>query len=205
MSQEEYERLKTLLRRCGASRALDLSAFTTLRTGEALLEALAMGFEAAGAVVTLPAHVALSAAELLAVAKCCGGAERLQGASAGQERAWVCEAVGADDAATAAWLIARGCHARRDDGDAAGAKLRTRVACEARLWFLLVNGADPRAFELPVRARAACVDIFGQFSTRILGRRTAPFSPFLIPDRVPRGFTLDPSRHRSKNDSRRRR
>ena len=26
-------------------------------------------------------------------------------------------------------------------------------------------------------------------STRILGRRTAPYPPFLIPYRVPRGFT----------------
>ena len=26
-------------------------------------------------------------------------------------------------------------------------------------------------------------------ATRILGRRTAPFPPFLIPDRVPHGFT----------------
>ena len=30
-------------------------------------------------------------------------------------------------------------------------------------------------------------------STRILGRRTAPFTPFLIPNRVPHGFTQDPS------------
>ena len=30
-------------------------------------------------------------------------------------------------------------------------------------------------------------------STRILGRRTAPFSPFLITHRVPRGLTQDPS------------
>ena len=29
----------------------------------------------------------------------------------------------------------------------------------------------------------------GSISTRILGRRTAPFPPFLVPDRVPRGFT----------------
>ena len=32
-----------------------------------------------------------------------------------------------------------------------------------------------------------------QVSTRILGRRTAPFPPFLIPDRVPRGVTQDSS------------
>ena len=32
-----------------------------------------------------------------------------------------------------------------------------------------------------------------QVSTRILGRRTAPCPPFLIPTRVPRGFTQDPS------------
>ena len=30
-------------------------------------------------------------------------------------------------------------------------------------------------------------------SARVLGRRTAPFSPFLIPNRVPHGFTHDPS------------
>ena len=30
-------------------------------------------------------------------------------------------------------------------------------------------------------------------STRILGRRMAPFTPFLIPNRVPHGFTQDPS------------
>ena len=30
-------------------------------------------------------------------------------------------------------------------------------------------------------------------STRILGRRTAPFTPFLIPSCVPHGFTQDPS------------
>ena len=33
-------------------------------------------------------------------------------------------------------------------------------------------------------------------STRILGRRTAPFPPFLIPSRVPHGFTQDPSTDR---------
>ena len=32
-----------------------------------------------------------------------------------------------------------------------------------------------------------------QVSTRILGRRTATFPPFLIPSRVPHGFTQDPS------------
>ena len=32
-----------------------------------------------------------------------------------------------------------------------------------------------------------------QVSTRILGRRTAPFPPFLIYNRVPHGFTQDPS------------
>ena len=32
-----------------------------------------------------------------------------------------------------------------------------------------------------------------QVSTRILGRRTAPSPPFLIPNRVPHGFTQDPS------------
>ena len=31
-----------------------------------------------------------------------------------------------------------------------------------------------------------------QVSTRILGRRTAPFPPFLIDNRVPRGFYQDP-------------
>ena len=35
-----------------------------------------------------------------------------------------------------------------------------------------------------------------QVSTRILGRRTAPFPPFLIPHRVPHGFTQDPSTDR---------
>ena len=35
-----------------------------------------------------------------------------------------------------------------------------------------------------------------QVSTRILGRRTAPCPPFLIPTRVPRGFTQDPSTDR---------
>ena len=30
-------------------------------------------------------------------------------------------------------------------------------------------------------------------STRILGRRTVPLSPFLIPNRAPRGFAQDPS------------
>ena len=30
-------------------------------------------------------------------------------------------------------------------------------------------------------------------STRILGRRTAPYPPFLVPYRVPYGFTRDPS------------
>ena len=40
-----------------------------------------------------------------------------------------------------------------------------------------------------------CLDIVDfltreiQVSTRILGRRTAPFSPFLIPHRVPHGLT----------------
>ena len=34
-------------------------------------------------------------------------------------------------------------------------------------------------------------------STRILGRRTAPFPPFLIPSRVPHGFTQDPSTDRA--------
>ena len=33
-------------------------------------------------------------------------------------------------------------------------------------------------------------------STRILGRRTAPFPPFRIPHRAPRGFTQDPSTDR---------
>ena len=31
-----------------------------------------------------------------------------------------------------------------------------------------------------------------QVSTRILGRRTAPFPAFLVPNRVPHGFTQDP-------------
>ena len=34
-------------------------------------------------------------------------------------------------------------------------------------------------------------------STRILGRRTAPFPPFLIPNHVPHGFTQDPSTDRA--------
>ena len=33
----------------------------------------------------------------------------------------------------------------------------------------------------------------GILSTRILGRRTAPSAPFLIPNRAPHGFTQDPS------------
>ena len=36
-----------------------------------------------------------------------------------------------------------------------------------------------------------------QVSTRILGRRTAPVPPFLIPNRVPHGFTQDPSTDRA--------
>ena len=43
-----------------------------------------------------------------------------------------------------------------------------------------------------------------EVSTRILGRRMAPFPPFLIPDRVPLGFTQDPSTEvRPENDARR--
>ena len=37
----------------------------------------------------------------------------------------------------------------------------------------------------------------GIISTRILGRRTVPFLPFLIPHHVPRGFTQYPSTDRS--------
>ena len=36
-----------------------------------------------------------------------------------------------------------------------------------------------------------------QVSTRILGRRTALFTPFLILNLVPRGFTQDPSTDRA--------
>ena len=36
-----------------------------------------------------------------------------------------------------------------------------------------------------------------QVSTRILGRRTAPCPPFLIPNRVPHGVTQDPSSDRA--------
>ena len=36
-----------------------------------------------------------------------------------------------------------------------------------------------------------------EVSTRILGRRTAPFPPFLISERVPHGFTQDPGTDRS--------
>ena len=35
-----------------------------------------------------------------------------------------------------------------------------------------------------------------EVSTRILGRRTAPFPPFFIPSHVPRGITQDPSTDR---------
>ena len=37
----------------------------------------------------------------------------------------------------------------------------------------------------------------GQISTRMLGRRTAPFPPFIIPYRVPHGLTQDPSTDRA--------
>ena len=41
-------------------------------------------------------------------------------------------------------------------------------------------------------------------STRILGRCTAPFPPFLIPNRVPHGFTQDPSTDRRPSRAARR-
>ena len=40
---------------------------------------------------------------------------------------------------------------------------------------------------------AAVAERLAQVSSRILGRRTVPFPPFLIPYRVPHGFTQDPS------------
>ena len=44
----------------------------------------------------------------------------------------------------------------------------------------------PRPSQLP-SAPAVC-SAKARFSTRILGRRTAPFPPFLFPNRVPHGF-----------------
>ena len=48
---------------------------------------------------------------------------------------------------------------------------------------------------LRMRMRRTAISArFGsQVSTRILGRRAAPFQPSLSPYRVPRGFTQDPS------------
>ena len=58
------------------------------------------------------------------------------------------------------------------------------------------GGSQPRNRQL--RRGQACSSRLGritlELSTRILGRRTAPFSPFPIPHRVPRGFLpQDPS------------
>ena len=41
-----------------------------------------------------------------------------------------------------------------------------------------------------------------QVSTRILGRRMVPFVPLLVPCRVPRGFTQDPSTDKSQMSDR---
>ena len=51
-------------------------------------------------------------------------------------------------------------------------------------------GDNPTVIELNRRAEVFYVCIFAPtISTRILGRRTAPYPPFLISNRVPHGFT----------------
>ena len=57
-------------------------------------------------------------------------------------------------------------------------------------------GTEPPAHEHRVhqgRLEVLRARLGSQVSTRISGRRTAPFTPFLISNRVPHGSTQDPS------------
>ena len=56
--------------------------------------------------------------------------------------------------------------------------------CGRRMWMTRCSRAAPRCCGCASDARWST-----PVSTRILGRRTAPFPPVLIPHRVPHGFT----------------
>ena len=77
---------------------------------------------------------------------------------------------------------------------------------DGRLGYRLLHlGASPlvacdRAPDAPPRLRSPFINLMHRLpicSTRILGRRTAHFTTFLITYRVPRGFTQDSSTHAS--------
>ena len=85
----------------------------------------------------------------------------------------------------AGFRVARTCVPHCDDP-----KLTSPVGT---LWYRapeLILGMKPYTSQVDVWS-AACIigEMALQVSTRILGRRTAPFPPFLIHHRVPHGFT----------------
>ena len=101
-------------------------------------------------------------------------------------------------------------HGRSKGGLKCRPKLLSQAAGPADRWFGLGVNASTMAdkpWTLVVDGEGAITErVLGvheagtllprsvtlQVSTRILGGRTAPFPPFLIPNRVPRGLTLKP-------------